>query len=117
MKYTGICYVKVDGVLQESKEGAKLNVGGMERTALAANGAIAGYSEKAKEATVEATFLDGPNSDLRKLSDTVDVTLEFTTDTGVTYVIRDAFVSEPVELTAGEGEVSVKFAGRAAEKM
>jgi hypothetical protein len=116
MKFTGICYIKIDGVLQESKEGAKLALGGMGRTPQFSNGAVVGYTEKPKEATIEATFLDGPNSDLRELSDIAGVTVEFETDSGVSYIVREAFVTEPVELTAGDGEVSVKMAGKAAVK-
>lgn len=115
-KYTGICRVKANGALLESKEGASIDIGGFERTPAKANGRVVGFHEKPREASVEATILHRGETDLIALRDFVDGDVEFITDTGVTYVINGAWVAEPPKLTGGEGEVSVKFQGPPAEQ-
>lgn len=113
---TGIVLVKIDGQLMRSKEGAKLNIGGKERTAQTGH-SVYGYSEKVVPATVEFTMAHVAGDDLRALSDTVDATLEFATDTGDTYMVRNAFCTNPAELTGGEGDTTLNFAGDPAEKV
>ena len=111
---TGIVFIKVNGALQRSKEGAKLMLGGKERTP-AVGHKLYGYSEKYVAATVEFTTAHVGGDDLQGLQDTVDGTLEFETDTGDTYMIANAFATKPAELSDGEGDVVWEFTGDAAE--
>ena len=111
---TGIVFVKVNGALLRSKEGAKLMLGGKERTAQVGH-KLYGYSEKVVPATVEFTLAHVVADDLEGLQDTVDGTVEFETDTGDNYIVANAFSTKPAELTGGEGDVALEFQGDPAE--
>jgi hypothetical protein len=111
---TGIVYLKIDGALQRSKEGAKLSLGGKERTPQVGH-SVYGYSEKVVPATLEFTLAHVGGDDLIGLSNKIESTLEFETDTGDIYMVRNAFCTKPAEITGGEGDVSFEFAGDPAE--
>jgi hypothetical protein len=114
MKLTGIVTIKVDGEIMRSKEGAKLSLGGKERTAQTGN-KVYGFTEKLVPSMCEFTLAHAGGDDLIGLQNSVDTTLEFETDTGDTYMIRDAFSTKPAELTGGEGDVAMEFSGQPAE--
>ena len=114
---SGIVFVKIDGAVQRSKPGAKLMMGGVERTAIIANGKVVGFAEKGVAATVSFTLAHKGGDDLIALQDSIDSTLEFETDTGDTYVVSPAFASKPAELSDGEGDVAFEFQGPKARKL
>ncbi len=109
-KVTGIVIVKIDGGVVRSKEGAKLNIGGKERTPIVGH-KLYGPAEKFIHATMEFTLAHVGGDDLIGLSAKVDATLEFETDTGDTYMMANSFATKPAELSGGEGDVSLEFAG------
>lgn len=112
---TGIVFIKIDGALQQSKEGSgKLILGGKERTPVVGH-KVYGYSEKVIPSTVEFTLAHTAGYDLQGVQDKVDSTIEFATDTGDTYLVRNAFATKPAELSEGEGEVALEFMGDPAE--
>ena len=113
---TGIVYVKVDGELQSSLEGAKLTLGGKERTEVVGH-SLYGYTDKYVPAVVTFEIGHVGGDDIIGLQNKVDSTLEFETDTGDTYVIRNAFATKPAELSGGDGKVALEFKGAAAEKL
>ena len=110
---TGIVRVKVDGALLRSKEGAKLNIGGKEREAQTGH-AVYGYSEMVVPSSVECTIVHDADTDLIELGNITGATLEFETDTGKTYIIKNAFVTKPPELSGGSGETPLEFNGEPA---
>jgi hypothetical protein len=107
---TGIVKVYVNGSLQRSNEGAKLNVGGKERAAQTGH-SVYGYTEKVVPASVTFELAHMADTDLVELAATVDATVRFECDTGLTYMIANAFVSKPPELTGGDGKVSMEMQG------
>lgn len=111
---TGIVYVKIDGMLMRSKEGAKLMLGGKERTPQVGY-KLYGPSEKVIPSTVEFTIAHAAGDDLVGLSAKIDSTIEFDTDTGDSYLVANAFCTKPAELTGGEGDVAFAFMGDPAE--
>lgn len=110
MQVTGIVKVYLNGSLQRSKEGAKLVMGGKERTPVTGH-SVYGYAEKVVHATIEATLAHTADVDLEELRDLVDATVKFETDTGLSYLINNAFMTKPPELTGGEGDVAIEMAG------
>lgn len=113
---TGRCFLYVDGALLRSKSGAKLTgIGAVERTAVIGN-QVWGYAEKAIAPTVEATLADTADLSLVAISQITDATITFETDTGKTYIVRHAWCETAPDLTEGEGDVSVKFAGVSVEE-
>jgi hypothetical protein len=114
---TGRCWLYVDGLLVRSKEGAKLTgVGLTERTAIVGP-QVWGYAEKTVPPTVEATLAHTADLSLAALGQIVDATITFETDTGRTFVLRHAWAQSAPDLTAGEGDVSMTFAGMSIEEL
>lgn len=111
---TGIVTVKIDGDLLRSKEGAKLMFGGKERTMIVGH-SVYGPSEKLVASTVEFTLAHVGGDDLIGLQNKIEATIEYETDTGDTYMIRNAVCLKPAELTGGEGDVAFEFGGDPAE--
>jgi hypothetical protein len=114
---TGRVFLKLDGELQRSKPGAKLMFGGRTRDTVEGDDSIHGYTEKLTAPTVEFTLSHTAQTSLARLADLTDTTVTFETDTGVTYVVRNAWTSEPPDLTGGQGEVSLKMAGLSSEEL
>lgn len=110
-KVTGICIVRLNGKSLRSKEKATLAVGGVERTAQYADNAFAGFSTKPVCAKVSATLVHDSATDLLDIASAENVSIEFATDTGISYLVANAFCVKPPELTGGDGEVSVEFEG------
>lgn len=107
---TGIVYVKVNGALLRSKEGAKLNLGGKERSPVVGH-SVYGFTEKVVPATVECTLAHTADTDLVALGALTGATVQFETDTGVTFVVANAFTTKTLELKGGDGEVTLEMNG------
>lgn len=113
---TGIVYVKVDGQLLRSNEGASLELGGKSREPRVGN-RLYGFSEKVVPAKCEFTLAHVGGDDLIGLQDKVDGTLEFETDTGDSYLMANSFCTQPAKISGGSGEVPFIFVGEPAEKI
>lgn len=114
MQATGVVIVEINGMRLASKEGAKLNTGGMERTPITLQDGSVRFAEKPTHALVTATLVHGGDADVDALNNFKNGTCTFKTDTGKTYLISDAFTTKPVEISGGEGEMPIEIAGRAA---
>ncbi len=113
----GIAKVKVDGELLESLPGAKIDLGGTEREPVVGSFSVHGYVEKIKPALVECEISVGEGTDVKKLTDLVDATVQFECDTGQTYVVNNAFSTLTGVITEGEGgKVPLAFSGDPAEE-
>lgn len=108
---TGVCTIKLDGEALRTKEGASLDFGGKERTAIYANGRLVGYAENPIGATVSGTLAHTADFDPDKIRNAREATLIFECDSGPTYLISNAFSTSPPSLTGGEGDTEVEFMG------
>ncbi len=114
----GKAFIKVDGKLLESLPGAKIDIGGVERTPVVGATSVHGYAEKLKPATVECEISVSKDTSLADLAKIADATITFECDTGQTYVVRNAFVTDTLQATAEDGgKVPLKFSGPPAEEM
>ena len=117
MQRLGRAYIKVNGNLIESLPGAKLNVGGVKRNPVVGN-TVHGYAEEVVPATVECEISVSGQTKIMDIAKYKQETLTFECDTGQTFVVKDAFLTEPPELTAQEGgKVPLKFAGNPADQV
>lgn len=107
---TGIVKVYLNGALQRSKEGASLNLGGKERTAVVGH-SVYGYTEKVVPSELKFELAHTSDTDLIELAAMVSTTVKFETDTGITYLVTNGFVTKPPELKGGSGEVTVEMQG------
>ncbi|MDI3259696.1 MAG: phage tail tube protein [Sinobacteraceae bacterium] len=110
-KVTGRVRIKVSGKLLLSKHGAELDFGGVKRTPIIGSNGIHGYSEETVAPTVTCSVSHRADTSLEELANYVDETLVFETDSGHSYVLAGAFLSESPKLMEREGEVRLAFAG------
>jgi hypothetical protein len=106
---TGRAFITVGGRRLASKEGAKLNIGALERTGVVLDTGVGGYTEKATVPYVECTIKHDANTDLAEYADMVDVGVFFDTDTGRSFVLNNAWRAGNIEMT--DGDVSLRFEG------
>lgn len=113
-----MAYIKVDGLLLATMPGAKIDIGGAARSPVLGDNQVHGFSETLKPATLECEISLGQGMSLEQLRNMKDATVTYEADTGQTWVIREAFVTETLNITAGEGgKVGLKMAGQPAEEM
>lgn len=106
--------VRLDGNSLRSKEKASLDLGGFERSSQYADHGYAGFSKKPVCAKVSATLIHTSQTDLIALANAEFVSIEFATDTGVSYLIANAHITKPPVLSGDGDGVSVEFEGEPA---
>lgn len=108
MKYQGRAFIRFNGAEYPTLEGSTLNLGGKNRDTV--KGArVYGYQETPVESTLECKIPNAANIDPMELNGMDDVTIEFQTDIGQTYLLVGAWCVESIPLT-DKGEISAKFA-------
>lgn len=113
-----MAYIKYDSKLLDSMPGAKLDLGGETREPVIGDNKILGYATKIKPSTLECEVALTQGTKLADLAGITNATLTYEADTGQTYSIRNAFLTEPPQVSAGDGgKVSLKFAGDPAQEM
>lgn len=103
----------LNGTLYESKNGASLSMGGVTREPIISDNRHIGPSEGIEAASVEATFVQTADVTVANLN-AFKGTLTYEQDTGVTYVIANAYSAGNAKLS--KGEISVTFHGDPAEQ-
>ena len=111
-------YIKYNSKMLASLPGAKLDIGGNDRAPVIGSNSIHGYSETIKPAMLTCEISLQQGTSLAELKDITGATVTYEADTGQTYVIRNAFVTKTLSVTAGDGgKVALEFAGDPAEEM
>lgn len=118
MKCTGLLTVKVDGDTIFAKAGqVELDVGGMERKEVDADGRILGYTEKPVPSKLTVTCQHTSDTDMRALADQSNVSCVVTLDSGVKYLIDGAFLSKPPVLSGENGDIKLEYIGQSAKQL
>lgn len=113
----GRAFIKAGGELLRTESGAKIDLGGIVRTAVMGAAGVHGYAEKIKEATLECEVVLAAGDSLEKFRKMTDITVTFECDSGQVYVIRNAWCQDPPVITEGEGgKIPLKFIGPQAEE-
>lgn len=114
-KYLGRAVIAWDGNTLDTLPGASIDLGGVVNKPVKGSHTI-GYAEEYNPAVVECEIniaADTPVEEIRKI---VGATVTFRGDIGKTWMVRNAFNSEAMKLTAGEGgKCKVQFTGEPAE--
>ena len=106
---TGRVFVTVNGQRLASKEGAKLDIGGVTRTGVKGDTGVHGYMEATEIPFIECTISHMAATDLEAIAAFSMESVVFQTDTGQTYSLSQAWLAKPPELS--KGEVQLKFEG------
>lgn len=104
---TGKVYITIGGQRLRSKEGAKLNIGGIAREPAISDAGVDGYMERHVVCQVDCAVHHTADISLKELQNFRDNTLTFETDTGRIFTLKDAWCASPPEMT--KGEISLMF--------
>ncbi len=113
---TGRAFIKHNGQLLRTKEGAKLNMGGVKRNTEKGDTGVHGYSEEVSEPFIECSIAHGADTNLTDLRDITDASITFETDSGKSFILRGAWLESPLELEAKGGAVALRFVGISCEE-
>jgi len=117
-KLLGLAVIKIDGQVIKSLPGAKLDIGGVERTTVIGANEVLGYAETPKQSKLECEIAVGASTTLADKRDWTDVTASFECDTGQIYVIQGGWLTNTPEMTASEGgKIPLTIEGPPAEEM
>lgn len=115
----GIAIVKVDGQALRSEPGASIDIGGFARTEVMGDqpGDV-GYAQKNAPSQVDCVLMMDSSTSLAAIAGWSDVTVQFDADTGQSYVVNHAFLSNTPKATAGQGgKVQLTFKGPPAREV
>ena len=114
-RMTGQCYVYLDGKKIRIKD-AELKPGGkIRKPVMDSSGHCGNKVEEVVASEITGKSAHGDDIDLVALQDYHDGTATFQTDSGQTYVVRDAATTEALKL--GSGEIDITLSGAPAEKV
>lgn len=114
-KMTGRGFLFLDGKKIRIKD-AELKPGGkVRKPVMDSSGHCGNKVEEVVAAEITGKIPHGDDVDLVALQDYHDGTATFQTDSGQTYVVRDAATTEALKL--GSGDVDITLSGAPAEKV
>lgn len=114
MKHHGRATLTYNGKRLSSREGATLNLGGTSRTAEPLDDGSVGYYEATVAPELSCTVPLTRDLAVQELRDLTGATVVFESDTGLSWVIREAFTTNTVSVGR---EVTLTFSGQPAEQM
>lgn len=115
---TGRAFIKVNGELLRSKNGAKIWLGNPTREGQAGDLGPEGFVEKPTIPAVECTIFHKANTPVEQLENFTEGTVIFETDSGPSYVLVEAWQVNQIELTSQDsgGEIPLRFEGLRTER-
>lgn len=112
LEYQGHAIIRSNGRELPSLEGASLQTGGTTRDAVGGGHAVYGYKRSSYVApSVSLTVAHGHDLSPNDLNEMVNVTIEFETSIGRTFLLANAWSKGNATLSAS-GDISVVFEAR-----
>lgn len=112
---TGRATITAGGRRLPSKEGAKLGLGNVKRSAEMGDAGVLGYKEAPTVPYVECTVEHSRDMSVQEFANMVDVTVSFDTDSGRSFVLRNAWQAN--ELVMDKGQISLRFEAISCEEI
>lgn len=95
-----------------TKEGGTINHGNLKREPVIGDDGVLGYSESFDSApSIKVTIVHTIKTDEDALKEFTGENLTYTTNSGKTYTLVDAWTAEPLELSIKDGQLEVLFYG------
>lgn len=114
-KVWGQTRIKVDGRTYETEGKSSLEVGGTTRESVEADFVAGHFTEKTSASKLTCSILLTADVSLTELQAIDNATTTMETDTGRTYVQRNAWVGN--QISASEGKAQVEFYAAPAEEL
>lgn len=115
-RVVGQVKVKVDGRSYPTSGEATLEIGGPSREAVAGDYDASAFKESTNPAKADVTLLYKKGVSLAQLRAIDNATVTIETDTGSTWIMRNAYVAEVISF-GQDGKAKVVFQGPPAEEM
>ena len=95
-----------------TKEGATVNFGGVKRDAVMGDAGVLGFSEIYDSApSIKVTITHANSTDETAIRNFTGENLTLNTNSGKSYTLMNAWVSEPLELSIKDGQLDIMFLG------
>lgn len=111
MKHHGRATISYDGKRLQPKPGATLNLGGVARTPDPLDDGTVGFTEATAAPELSCTVPLKSDLDVEGLRNMTGANVVFESDTGKSWVIRDAFTVDAISVGA---DVALKISGQPA---
>lgn len=115
-KVVGQMKVKVDGAQYPTAGATTLEIGGTVREPVPGDYDAGSFKEMTAPSKAEAEILYKPGVSLAVLRSIDNATLTIETDTGVTWIVRNAYVADVISF-GQDGKAKVVFQGPPAEEV
>ncbi len=116
-RIAGVCYLKVDGTQYALRGSLTVSTDRYEREGVAGMDAVHGFIERPRVPSISADITDMGGLSLEGLRGIEDATVTAELANGKTYLLRNAWVADALELNAADGQVSVVFQGLKGEEV
>ncbi len=116
-KRLGRAFIKWNGKVLDTEPGAKLNIGGLQnKTGKTSHNVY--YTQELMESHLECVVPLAPGDSADEYRAITDATITFECDTGQVYLIPNAWISNTIEITDGEGgKIALHFDGDPAKEL
>jgi hypothetical protein len=112
--YSGRARVIANGELIDSKPGASIDLGGVQRSGVV-NEHSSGYSEAPKQSRVEMEVAIKKGDSVERFRNITNGTVHFTLDTGQNFIVKNAFTEDTLSINSGS--LKLVFMGDAAQEV
>lgn len=114
MQYIGKVRIKTNGQVLDSKPGATIDLGGIQRDEVINDNSM-GFSETNKPSRIECEIALSKGRSVNEIRDFKDGTAVFECDTGQSYIVKDAYCGPTLSLSVSG--IKVAIIGKPAEEM
>ena len=116
MQLTSSVVIKIDGKTFRTIKGATFDPGGKKKTSRAGSTRINGFTTEVVPSKLEFEINVGPETSLIDIANIDNATVSIEADTGQSWVINGAWVTDPPVLDESEGKTKITLEGQPAEE-
>ncbi len=116
-RVAGIAFFKVDGNLFPLRGNFTVSPSAVERTGIAGQDYVHGYSELPRVPYIEGDLTTLPSLSLEDIEAMVDVTITAELANDAVYVLKEAWCRSALEINTREGQFRVRFEGTTCEEL
>lgn len=113
----GQAKIKVDGEIYPTDGSTTMNIGGTSRESVSGDYEAGAFKEMTNPARCEVTLLYKSGLSLSAIRAIDDATITLETDTGKTWIMRNAYCADAIEFSGSDGKAKVVFMSGPAEEM
>lgn len=113
----GTAYIKVDGAQYALRGNLTVSIASVEREGIAGQDGTHGFKEMPRVPFIQCDVSDGADVSIKDITDMKDVTVTAELINGKSYVLRNAWVADAVEIDSAEGQMTIKWEGMSGDEI